>query len=71
MIYIIVYKTGNFEAIEKNDKKSAFALPGDYCVFEEIEMIKQYGRSYKDPFIYFREVLKIRFFNFFRHVFLT
>ena len=52
MSYIIVYRTGKFEAVVKNDIKSAFAIPGDYYVFQKEEMIEQYGRSYKDPFIY-------------------
>ena len=52
MSYIIIYKSSVFESIEKNDKKTAFSLPGENYVFEEIEMIKQYGNSYKDPFIY-------------------
>ncbi|MFD3275193.1 hypothetical protein [Aquirufa echingensis] len=53
MGFIIIYK-GDFSFIEKNSLEDAFSLPGDYYVFEEASMIQQYGRFYKDPFIYYK-----------------
>ncbi len=53
MGFIIIYK-GDFSFVQKNNLEDAFALPGDYYVFKEASMIQQYGRFYKDPFIYYK-----------------
>lgn len=55
MHFIAIYKSNEFQFIEKSNQESIFSLPGQYYVFQEIEMTKQYGRHYKDPFIFLNE----------------
>jgi hypothetical protein len=52
MIFIAIYKSNDYSYVEKSNKDDLFLLPGEYYVFQEKEMIKQYGNSYSDPFIY-------------------
>jgi hypothetical protein len=55
MHFIAIYRTNEFTFIDKSNKESIFSLPGKYYVLQIKEMIKQYGRSYEDPFIYLDE----------------
>ena len=54
MKFILIYQEKDFAFIEKNNLSDIFSLPGNYYVFEEKPMIKQYGHFYKDPFIYYK-----------------
>jgi hypothetical protein len=58
MGFIAIYK-GDFSFIEKNRLDDIFSLPGDYYVFQETEMVKQFGNSFRDPFVYFNSKEKI------------
>lgn len=52
MVFVSIYKTHNYQHVEKSTKVEAFILPGEYYVFQVNEMQAQYGKSYSDPFTY-------------------
>ena len=63
MGFIIIYQEENFGFVEKNNVNDAFTLPGQFFVFEERAMVKQFGNFYKDPFVFYKskeEILRFK-----------
>lgn len=51
---IVIYNNSDYSAIYKDDLEIAFSLPGEYFVFQFKRETHSNNKSFKDPFIYFK-----------------